>query len=327
VRTKFSGDASHIACGDAAVVAPGSANIISQMVHGACNTPASALLQSYLGLKRPVLVLPNMHDSLAQSPAIAKNIESLEQIGATLMSPRLEEGKRKFPDPTVLADEVAHSLNKHHGHQSVLITMGSTRGYIDDVRYVSNYSSGKLGSLVSEELYRQGFATHVVSGPCDNKPHAYGVLTNTLTNEEMEEQALSAVNAGAQAAVMAASVLDYTPRSKQAGKIKSDQTNLSVEFDQTSKIISNINPTTGIKVGFKLETGLTDQRAKEIAESYIPKYGLSLFVLNDLADVSASDHKAIIYDRRMQEVKRVEGKSSLARTIADHVSHELGGQG
>ncbi len=100
-----------------------------------------------------------MHDSLALAPSHLKNLSTLSTwSGVHILPSRLEEGKRKFPEPAALADVAAHLMNqKRRPASPVLLTMGTTRGYIDDVRYVSNYSSGKLGSTVASELYRQVF--------------------------------------------------------------------------------------------------------------------------------------------------------------------------
>jgi phosphopantothenoylcysteine decarboxylase / phosphopantothenate---cysteine ligase len=324
VRTTFSGNATHIATSDAVLIIPASASMIGRIANGMTDTPASALVASHMGSKNPVLFLPNMHLSLSESPAVDANIKKIESFGAIRLQSRNEEGKNKFLDPKILADLVGNELNRSKTEDHpVLITMGSTRGYIDDVRYVSNYSSGKLGSLVSEELFRLGYATHVVSGPCPNKPHIYKKLQNTLTNDEMEKEALAAIRQGAKAAVMAASVLDFTPIEKKSGKIKSSASKMTVDFDHTSKIISQINPDSGIKVGFKLETDLTVVQAQKIAEEYMPKYGLSLFVLNDLADVSATEHKATIYEKGTQAPIQISGKAKLANYIAAHISTNL----
>jgi phosphopantothenoylcysteine decarboxylase/phosphopantothenate--cysteine ligase len=335
-RNAFAGDASHIALGDAVVVAPASASFLAKMAHGLADTPASALAQSYLGQRKPVLALPNMHDSLAASPAALANHATLADWGVCLLGAREEEGKKKFPDPALLADQVAHQLNaRRHGSPAVLVTMGTTRGYFDAVRYISNYSSGSLGTHIAEELYRRGLTTHVVAGPSQVRPRAYSHLAAVETNDEMQKAAAHALAQGAQGAVLAASVLDFAPRARQAGKIKSKDHlgGLTVELVSTSKIIAGLSPAAGVKVGFKLETGLTEERARAIAADYMPRYGLSLFVANDLADVDTRRHRALVFAAGPSgqplpgAPALAESKAAVAGLVADHVAGALASHG
>ena len=141
--SEFTGTAPHIGTTDAVVVAPASASLIGKIAHGITDTPAAALVTSYLGQGRPVILVPNMHDSLASAPAVLRNLERVSGWpGVTVIRARTEEAKHKFPDPATLADEVAHQVNRErHALPTTLVTMGTTRGYVDRVRYFSNYSS------------------------------------------------------------------------------------------------------------------------------------------------------------------------------------------
>ena len=143
--------------------------------------------------------------------------------------------KKKFPDPETLANEVSHILNKKNN--SALVAMGSTKGYIDDVRYVSNYSSGSLGTHIAHELYRRGFETLVSCGSCLVKPQNYTSLTNCDTNDSMLESNQSYAKK-ADAAVFVASVLDYAPSKKVSGKIRSTNDSMDVSMIPTKKSLS-----------------------------------------------------------------------------------------
>ncbi len=327
-RQTFEGAATHLATGDGCVVAPASANLIAKVAHGFTDSPAAALIASYLGQGKPVLLLPNMHGSLAASPAVRKNLEALAGLGVQLLAARDEEGKRKFPEPAALADEVAHRVNRaapggSARGQRVLITMGTTRGYVDDVRYFSNYSSGALGSETAEELYRMGFDTLVVCGPAQVRPRVATRLVPVETNAEMQAAAEQILRQGAQAAVLAASVLDYVPSAKKSGKISSDAPTLSVDLVRTPKIIDGITPQRPVKVGFKLETGLTEARARELTQKYMPPLGLSLMVLNDLSQVSDRRHTAYLCEAAGAALRVVDGKRAVAHAIARHVAERL----
>ena len=315
--TGFSGSATHIATSDAVIIAPASSSVLAKIARGMTDNHCTALVASALGQAKPVLILPAMHGSLLNAPAMQ---EHLAKIGSwknvSILSPRLEEGKQKFPEPKILADQISHIINSPSCPESpVLITMGTTRGYIDDVRYISNYSSGSLGSKISEELYRQGFRTCVVAGPCENKPHTATILKNILTTGEMLTECMNAEKLGLSAGVFCASVLDYEPSEKSVGKIKSGHSNLTVAFKPTPKIIEAIKLTGRKKIGFKLETGLSSHQMATIAQDYIGKYDLSALIANELSTVSATSHHAWAFTKEgaMTELK---SKSDIAQFIS-----------
>ena len=319
VRQQFSGTESHIANGDACIVAPASTHIIAKLAWGDTDTPTSALVTSYLGMQKPVLILPSMHDSLWEAPNTQRNIETLKTVQSwvTLLAPRIEEGKQKMPAPAVLADEISYQLNKNT--HRVLVTMGSTRGYIDDVRYISNYSSGALGTLVTEELHRYGFQSDVVCGPCPVSPKSFVSLTHVMTNQQMLEKIKTLEY---DAAVCAASVLDFVPAQKETGKIRSTQKEISLTLKQTEKIIAQIKPIKPIKVGFKLETELSEQAIKKLTEKYTQQYGLSCFVINKLSDVDQKRHKAILIEKNKPAVT-LDDKRLLAQSIVKHIRDQF----
>ena len=322
VVTAFEGMTSHLAGHDACIVAPASANFIAQMAHGMTSVPATALVSSYLGQGKRVCIVPSMHESLMDSPICLQNMARIQPWVQMVSGPR-EEGKRKFPDHEILADTIAHQVNHNERFKApVLITMGTTRGYVDEVRYFSNYSSGRLGSLIAEEFYRQGFATDVVAGPSTYRPRVFTRLLRIETNEELLDQSLKSVNEGAGAAIFAASVLDFIPEHPTTGKIKSDQ-QLTVTFRKSEKIIGRIQPHLGLKVGFKLETSLSTAQMRFIAKEYMDKYDLRLMVVNLLKDVDEHRHAATIFERGDGDClichENVASKAAIARFIVGHI--------
>ena len=311
-RTRFEGDASHIASYDACIIAPASANIIGKIAQGLTDSPATALVASYLGQKKPVILVPNMHDSLMQSPMVAFNLQKISAF-CTVLTAREEEGKQKFPDPKQLADQVAHLLNQAQSRK-FLITMGTTRGPIDDIRYISNYSSGALGSHIVEEFYRYGHRVHVVAGPCPVRPACFSTCTDVVTNEAMMDAVRSIAGAGIDGAIFAASVLDFVPNQKQAGKVRSTD-ELKVDFVRTPKIIAEVNQNLAFKVGFKLEVAANTHEREAIVKDYLQKYRLSHLVYNQLQDVSQTDHTAVVFTGSAQAPLPIKGKSNIAQYL------------
>jgi phosphopantothenoylcysteine decarboxylase/phosphopantothenate--cysteine ligase len=316
-RMGFEGSASHISLGDACVVAPASASILAKIASGVTDTPASALIASYLGMKKPVYIVANMHDSMFESPFVQENLRKIRTY-CHILGARQEEGKQKFPEPAILADEIAHAFN--HRNQQILVTMGTTRGYIDDVRYISNYSSGALGSRIAEEFYRQGFQTSVVQGPCPIVPRSYSKLIPVETNVDMGTAVKDVEALGIEGAVFAASVLDFVPTKRQSGKIRSSE-DLQVQFQATPKIISTVQTPLRFKVGFKLETSAA---STELAQLYLSKYNLSHLVMNQLQNVSATGHIADIWRPEQGAIKNVDGKEAIARLLVNDAKNLLG---
>lgn len=319
--TQFMGDATHVAIHDGAVIAPASADFLSKLSLGLTDSPALALCASYLGSGKPVLALPSMHDSLFANPFLQDNLQRL-QGRVVLLSSREEEGKKKFADPDMLADQTAHVFRRLD--KKVLVTLGTTRGYIDDVRYISNYSSGRLGTEIAHELYRAGIDTLVVAGPAQFHPTLAGKMWNVETNEEMAAAIDAAMRLGFDASVACASVLDFVPDVKRAGKIRSSET-LNVSFKATEKLIAKIPPQRA-KVGFKLEFEVQDAQAQALATDYAKRYGLSLVIVNALSDVGPDRHHGRVFHVHNHEVctgPTVSGKIQTAQLVANHILSRL----
>lgn len=322
MRQDFSGLESHLASRDAVIIAPASASFLGKITNGLVPDAACALVHSYLGHKKPALAVANMHRSLAEAPSIARNMAKLES-SLQFLPAREEEDKLKFPDPQILANEVAHALNRNKpGRQRIILTMGTTRGYIDDVRYLSNYSSGALGSLVSEELYRLGHQVYVVSGPCNSQPRNFTALASILTNDQMEAKSLEFVAQGAKdLGIFMASVLDFAPTQRIAGKISSQQDMAAIELTPCSKILPKIP--THRKIACKLEAYMNESKALELGKAYIKAHQLELLLVNSMEEVSPKDHAGYLVSRQSTQTTRVEGKAQIARWMASYVDNSL----
>jgi phosphopantothenoylcysteine decarboxylase/phosphopantothenate--cysteine ligase len=253
---------------------------------------------------------------------VAANLQKISSF-CTVLAAREEEGKQKFPDPKQLADRVAHLLNAGQGRR-ILLTMGTTRGPIDDVRYISNYSSGALGTHIAEEFYRYGHRVHVVAGPCPVRPQSYSSLTSITTNEEMLQAVQNIAAAGIDGGIFAASVLDFVPAAKLSGKVRS-RDELKVDFVRTPKIIAEVKQDLAFKVGFKLEVAANAHERDAIVEDYLQKYRLTHLVYNQLHDVNQTEHTARIFAGRVSSSQTLSGKDSIAEYLvqeAGRILHE-----
>lgn len=334
VMSEFSGSISHLSDADLCVVAPASAHFLARLCTGGAGDAAAARVLSYLGrdslgenkvkgARPPLIVVPCMHDSLLNSPFTHRHVFYLEEKAenTVVIWGAQENGKRKFPDSDVLADEISHHYHRSRaGVDPALVIMGATRAYIDDVRFMQSYSSGALGSEITEELYRWGMEVRVICGDASKKPKVAKEMILAPTYAEMHEAAVQALNKQPAHVVMVASVLDYVPRKKISGKVRSGREDLKVELKSTEKIRSQLSPRNAggryHKICFKLEPeelSLGDHVA--LWRRWRHDDGVDLLVMNALSSVS-------------REKSRSDGSSYRARVVHsdDYFFEELAGE-
>jgi phosphopantothenoylcysteine decarboxylase/phosphopantothenate--cysteine ligase len=292
VVDSFQGLATHLSTSDALVIAPLTADFLAKIALGICNDPASTLVQSALGQGKKVIAIPSMHDSLWNSPATKKNLELVSK-SVVFIEPRIAEGKRKFPEPNETADRISHEIRRNQ--TEVLVTMGPTKAYIDDVRFISNYSSGALGTAMVTELYRHGATVHCVCGPSLIKPKVYSQLILVETNQEMQD-AVQTVSSSTNAhLIMAAAVLDYVPKERFKGKMRSGTSEASIELVPTSKILSSVKQNGKKRVAFKLEP--EGSNLEEKSKEYLNKYSLDYIFVNRISEVNSVSHSGFLYSK------------------------------
>lgn len=328
-----SGLAEHVFEGDAVLVAPATADILGKAATGLCVDGATTLLQSALGLGKPIFFLPTMHESMARSPFVRRNIEALgAQPHVHFLEPRKEEGKWKAPDPRAIALELCHRLNglRHFGGRAprVAVTFGGTRVSIDAVRCLTNLSSGKLGVHLAEALYRRGFPLLLlkcqVSTPVPRLQNAEVMDTAEFS---ALERALSDIEARATAAIFhVAAVSDYTPKAKAEGKIASTSEELVLTFKKTPKLLALPNlRAIGFQAGCKLTSG--DRVAGlETARAFARANGLSACLWNHASEslgVEDGAHEAVLLRRNGRDPSSafeeipLRGKAGIAESLAE----------
>ncbi len=231
----------------------------------------------------------------------------------------------------------------------IVVTAGSTRAYIDAVRFISNYSSGRLGSLIAAECLRRGSEVRFL--------HGEGTLTPRIVAER-GEAALSAEELSrletikiesvphlaetlehqlerlpADAVVHAMAVLDYIPDPAQVStrKEKSDKQRWTIELVPTPKIIDLVKKTcpSTLLVGFKLEVGLDREALIASAKNLMERSGADLAVANDMADVQGNAYQAILLQRNPDGTiseTPVKGRGETALLLCDRLGEMLAGR-
>ncbi len=278
--------------GEAMVVAPASANIIGKMASGIGDDALSTLLLSFM--RGPVFLAPAMNTQMWECPAVQRNVQYLRSVGVRIIEPTCGElacgasgaGRMAEPEQIVQALLAATSAPDLRG-QKVLVTAGPTYERIDSVRFIGNYSSGKMGFALAQALAGHGAQVELVTGPTAlNISHPNIHRTDIESARQMFEAA-TALFPASQAAILSAAVADYRPEHTANHKLKKQGSEgLTLTLVQNLDILATLGSMKTDQqtlVGFALETDneLANARQK------LQKKNLDYIVLNSLRDAGA----------------------------------------
>ncbi len=286
---------SHVDIGlwaDAMVIAPATASTIAKMANGVAD---NMLVTTYLSAKAPVFVAPAMDLDMMAHPSTVRNIALLESYGNHIIQPAEGElashlvGKGRMEEPEnifAVIDDFFNSDDSLRGKR-VLVTAGSTHERIDPVRFIGNYSSGKMGYAIADEAARRGAQVTLVSGPVDIRPkHSSVKVVNVESAREMADACMSLFPA-TDIAVMTAAVADYAPKHCSDVKIKREKDEIPVielvKNPDIAATLGSVKTTDQILVGFALETDNEFSNALD----KMSRKNLDLIVLNSLRDKGA----------------------------------------
>ena len=288
---------SHVDLGiwaDAMLIAPCTASSLGKMVHGIAD---NMLITTYLSMKAPVFVAPAMDLDMYAHPSTQANIDRLRQVGNIIIEPQAGflasglEGKGRMEEPeNIVATLEKYFEGEDNGHacapqgplrgKKVLITAGPTYEKIDPVRFIGNYSSGKMGFALAEECSRRGADVVLVAGPVSLQSSAAIRRIDVESADEMHA-ACVAEFAHADAAILCAAVADFKPAAVAAQKIKREGDGLTLKLAATHDIAAALGREkkgNQVLVGFALETNNEDTNAQKKLESK----NLDFIVLNSL---------------------------------------------
>ncbi|MDI9569767.1 MAG: bifunctional phosphopantothenoylcysteine decarboxylase/phosphopantothenate--cysteine ligase CoaBC [Pseudomonadota bacterium] len=284
-------DLNHIslaAHGEVIVVAPATANIIGKMAAGIADDLLSTVL---LAARAPVILCPAMNDRMYAHPAVRNNIDILRNRGVQIVAPGYGELACNTAGTGRLAelDEIVEAVegtwtDKDLAGERILVTAGPTREPFDPVRFITNYSSGKMGYALATMARRRGAEVILVSGPTA-LPVPRGVdFVGVESAVEMRDAVMSRLET-VTVVIKAAAVADYRPASRAGDKIKKKRGPLTLELERNPDIIGEIGARKGkrVVVGFAMESEnlLANAKAKLLAKN------MDLIVANDLRQAGA----------------------------------------
>ena len=321
---------SHVDLGlwaDAMLVAPATASTIGKMANGVAD---NMLVTTYLSCKAPVFIAPAMDLDMFAHPSTRQNLARLRSYGNHIIEPGEGElasrlvgkGRMREPDEIVRVLSAFFAASNDLLGRTVLITAGPTYEKIDPVRFIGNYSSGKMGFALAEACARRGAKVRLIAGPVSLKADHPNILrTDVESADEMYEAAVSAFP-DVEIAILSAAVADYRPAAAATQKIKREgREALSLSLVRNRDIAAALGERKRVGqylVGFALETNDGVAHAKE----KLARKNLDMIVLNSLEEEGAGfacdTNKITVIDREGQMIGfPLKDKKAVADDILD----------
>ena len=276
---------------DMMIIAPLSANTLSKMAHGQCD---SFFMAVYMSTRCPIMVAPAMDHDMFLHGATQANMKKLEEFGHKVIAPEDGElasgliGKGRMAEPEKILNAVIDHFGGSQplGGRRVLVTAGPTYERIDPVRFIGNFSSGKMGFALAEELANQGAQVVLVTGPVHlNVTHPMVQRINVMSAREMLDACVAEFT-NCDAAVLSAAVADYKPSQVADQKVKKQEEQWQLAMTRTPDIAATLGAmkkTSQRLIGFALET----ESEIEHAKGKLERKNMDMIVLNSLRDEGA----------------------------------------
>lgn len=322
---------SHVDLGlwaDLYLIAPVTANTMGKMAHGVAD---NLLITTYLSAKCPVVFAPAMDLDMYKHPATQRNIETLKSFGNMFIEPGCGElasgltGKGRMAEPEEIVSFIKRyfSTRCDLAGKKVLLTAGPTYEKIDPVRFIGNYSTGKMGFALAEEMAERGAEVTLIAGPVDLAVVHPGIRRIDVESaKEMYEQVM-AFAGECDAVVSCAAVADYAPKIQASVKLKRGKDDLLLELVPNPDIAAELGRRKKkgqLLVGFALETN--DEECNALLK--LKKKNLDLIVLNSLRDKGAgfgcNTNKVTMIDREEKQYHYdLKSKREVAADITDRI--------
>lgn len=326
--------ASHIelaVAADLLIIAPATAAMIAHCALGISDDMLSAV---FLATRAPVLIAPAMNSGMLENPATQANIRMLRDRGVLIIDPEIGdlacgEGQGRLAGIETIMDVCRQTLRRKTilSGRKIIVTAGPTREPLDDVRFISNRSSGQMGFAIAEESAKCGAEVTLLSGPVALET-PYGVDRVSFETAEQLREELSRRFAQADAVVMAAAIADFRPVRKASGKIRKDEAARSLGLEATPDILGELGKgkRAGLLIGFALEEDdLEDKAVRKMKDK-----NLDMIIANDISAMESADSRMVMIKRdgSRQELKRKpkrENAIAIVEAIAGILNESEGG--
>jgi phosphopantothenoylcysteine decarboxylase/phosphopantothenate--cysteine ligase len=326
---------SHVNLGlwaDVYVIAPATANTLAKMANGIAD---NLLLTSYLSAKCPVFIAPAMDLDMWMHSSTQHNLQQLQSIGVHTIDPAIGElasgleGKGRMAEPETITQVLNHffSIKQLLNGKKIIITAGPTYEKIDPVRFIGNYSSGKMGFALAEECAERGASVTLISGPVQlqtTHPNIHRI--NVESTSEMFELSTK-LFPDQDIAILSAAVADFTPETSASQKLKREGDGLTLKLKPTQDIAASLGKMKRkeqLIIGFALET----ENEIENAKLKLHRKQLDFIVLNSLRNPQAgfrldTNQITIIGKDGLTTEFPVKNKRDVAKDIIDTIEKTI----
>lgn len=324
---------SHVALGlwaDAMLIAPATASTIGKMAHGIAD---NMLITTYLSMKAPVFVAPAMDLDMYAHTTTQENLNTLRQQGINVIEPGTGflashlVGKGRMQEPEEIVCELEDFFTpKDLAGKRLLITAGPTYERIDPVRFIGNYSSGKMGIALAMECARRGAHVELLCGPTSLEANHQRIHRTDVESAAQMAQAAQALFPTSDAAILCAAVADFTPSQVANQKIKREKDDLVIQLKPTMDIAATLGKAKKagqLLVGFALETNDEEQNA----QGKLQRKNFDFIVLNSLRDKGAGfqtdTNKVSIISPEGKKEYELKAKTEVATDIINELVNRL----
>jgi phosphopantothenoylcysteine decarboxylase / phosphopantothenate---cysteine ligase len=314
---------------DLLLIAPATANTISKIAHGIDDTPVTSFASVALGGRVPVLLAPAMHASMGENPAVRANLDQLRRWGVEIVEPRREENEEKVATPEEVAAAVLHRTARGPwAGRGVVVIGGASHEPIDDVRSITNESSGETAVALATQAHYRGALVSLWMGASSTPIPSFLSVIRWASVEDLHRllNRERASLGSADAVWIPAALADYTVKPR-AEKIDSRTSpSLTLTLGPAPKILPEIRrrvPAPGIVVGFKLVSRQTADELRGRAQTLLDEVGLDAVVGNDRTAMGATQAEVLLLrkDGRSHWIRGP--KSEVAGRLLDELGRDL----
>ena len=312
---------------DAVVIAPASAHCLGKLAAGLADDLLTTLC---LATRAPILLAPAMNTAMWENPATREHVRTLTERGIQVISPDVgeqacgETGPGRLPDPEDLRVAIA-KLGTDHALQGIhaLVTAGPTREPIDPARFISNFSTGRMGCALAEALLERGARVTLVHGPIEVPLPSEADCVAVTTAAEMLEEVQKCIE-DCQLLVANAAVADWRPHAPAERKSKKTENRKTLDLEPTPDILATIGQQTTrpFLVGFAAETEDLEANARAKLEAK----NADLMVANRIGMESGfgeTEATLVVVDADSSTSLGPDSKNTVARQLIDHIATRL----
>ena len=312
---------------DAMLIAPCTASTLGKMAHGVAD---NMLITTYLSMKAPVFIAPAMDLDMFQHPSTQANLQQLKSYGNHIIEPASGflasglEGKGRMEEPEKIVEQLDIFFNSSADLRGkhIMITAGPTYEKIDPVRFIGNYSSGKMGYALAEECYRRGAEVTLISGPVSLSCSEGIKRIDVESCKEMYEQATKAFPQQ-NAAILCAAVADFKPENVAETKIKREKDDLLLRLKPTQDIASTLGKmkTSDQRIiAFALENNNEEQNAKQKLEKKNADFIVMNSTRNPGTTFQSDENQITIIHKEGKKEYAKKPKTDVAKDIVDELA-------